>query len=461
MRARFKQRFRAMNAVMAVSSLVALPGCSFYHRLPLTSEAVEAKLRPPGAKALVIAAAEIQHPLLRPVRLDASDGLSPGEAAVLAVILNPSLRATRDQRKIARAQVIQAGILPNPQLSGNLDYVTGGNTLDTLTGFAYGLSWDLRSLLTVGPNIAVAKASQQAVYLDVAWQEWQIALAAQAALYNLAALRAQVAQAEEIDTRLASNAALMKKAEEAHENTVLDSTAAEASANNARAILLGLRQDLGQRRIALNRAIGYPADTKLRLQDDVSLPSRVNPPSEATLLCGLEGRRLDLLALKRGYESQDAMVRAAIIAQFPIINVGFNRASDTGNVHTGGPGATIGIPIFNRNQGNVAITRATREQLFDEYTNRVFAARTDISAIHLNIHWLNARVAQAERALPALRRLVQVSEEALRQGNANVLGTYTARNNLTQQSIEILKLKQELAISRIALETAAAWHISP
>lgn len=461
MRARSKRPLRAMNAALALCSLLSLAGCAVYRPMPLTGEGVAAKLRPPGDNALVMAVREIRHPLLRPVRLDASDGLSPEEASVLAVVLNPALRAARDRRKEAHAQLIQAGILPNPQLTGNLDYVVGGSTLGTQTGFGYGLNWDLRALLTVRPNLDAAKASEQAVHLDIAWQEWQIALAAQAAVYNLAALRAQVAQAKEIDARLASNAALVKKAEQAHEKTVLDSTAAEASANEAHAILLGLQQELDQRRIALNRAIGYPAGTKLRLQDDVALPSRVKPPAEAALLQGLEGRRLDLLALKRGYESQDARLRAAIIAQFPKISVGFTRASDTGNVHTFGPSATIDLPIFDRNQGNIAIERATRERLFDEYTNRVFEARSDIASALSNIRWLNAQVAGAESALPALSRLVQVSEEALQQGSSDVLGTYTARNNLTQKSIEILKLKQQLAASRVALQTAAAWHLSP
>ncbi len=450
-----------MRAIVALGSLLALPGCAIYHRLPLSGEAVEAKLRPPGGEALVIAVGEIRHPLLRPVRLDARNGLSPDEAAVLAVVLNPSLRAARHRRDEAQAQLIQAGILPNPQLSGNIDYVIGGVTTGTQTGFGYGLSWDLRALLTRGPDVTAAKANARSVHLDIAWQEWLTALSAERALYDVAALRDQVAQVEEVTDRLAKNAALLREAEAAHEKTVLDAAAAEASANDARAILLALQQELAQRRIALNRAIGYPAGTELRLQDSVALPSRVNPPSESTLLDGLEERRLDLLALKRGYESEDAKLRATILAQFPNINVGFARSNNESDVHFAGPTATIDLPIFDRNQGNIAIERATRQRLLDEYAARVFEARSDITSALADIRWLNAQIAEAERALPTRRQLVQVSEEALRQGNTDVLGVYTAQNNLTQKSIDILKLKQQLAAARVALETAAAWHLSP
>jgi outer membrane protein TolC len=307
--------------------------------------------------------------------------------------------------------------------------------------------------------VAAAEANELAVHLDIAWQEWQAALAAQTSLYDLASLRTQVTEAEEIDARLSKNAALLKAAAESRDKTVLDAASAESSADEARAILLQLRQELEQSRIALNRAIGFPPGTDLQPQDDVTLPSRLNPPSESSLLDGLEERRLDLLALKRGYESQDAKLRSAIIAQFPNINVGFSGAADTGNVQTLGPGVTIDLPFFDRNQGNIAIETATRQQLFDEYANRVFEARQDIAAALADIRSLNDQIAHAERSLPVLRKVVQVSEESVKSGDADVLAFRIAQNNLTQRSIDLLKLKQQLARSRVALESAAAWHL--
>jgi outer membrane protein TolC len=450
---------RIGGAAAVGAAALFLTGCASYHALFLDSAAVEKALRPADKEALSIAVHDLKHPLLRPVRLDASDGLSPDEAAVLAVVLNPALRATRDQCAEAEAQLLKAGILPNPQLSGNLDFVTGGATAGTQTGTGYGLSWDLRSLITHGQEVASARTDLKAVRLDVAWEEWQTALEARSAVYDLIALNAQVTQAEEISDRLASNAALVKKAEDAREMSLMDSSTVTVSANDARSTLLALQQEREQRRIALNRAIGYPASTQLRLQGDASLPSRVDPPSEATLLHGLEERRLDMLALKRGYESEDAKLRAAILGQFPNINIGFSRASDTGNVHSIGPAITIDRPLFDRNQGAIALENATRKRLFDEYTNRVFEARSDIAAALADIHSLNAQISQAESALPAFRQVVETSGKAVDEGNAEILGHYTLQNDLTQKSLDILKLKQQLAQARIALETAAAWHL--
>ena len=44
-----------------------------------------------------------------------SDGLSIDEAAGLAVVLNPDLRAFRFEKGIAEGQLVGAGLLPNPE----------------------------------------------------------------------------------------------------------------------------------------------------------------------------------------------------------------------------------------------------------------------------------------------------------------------------------------------------------
>ena len=63
--------------------------------MPITAEAVRTKLQPPDMAQVRILASEIKHPILHPVELKADEALSPDGAAVLAVILNPSLRAAR------------------------------------------------------------------------------------------------------------------------------------------------------------------------------------------------------------------------------------------------------------------------------------------------------------------------------------------------------------------------------
>ncbi len=91
-------------------SAAFLAGCARFTPLPLPDRT---ELPAPTDMARIrMAANRIAHPLLPPIHFDERDGLSPDEAAVLAVLLNPRLRVARDDRRIAAAQLLQAGLLP-------------------------------------------------------------------------------------------------------------------------------------------------------------------------------------------------------------------------------------------------------------------------------------------------------------------------------------------------------------
>ena len=182
------------------------------------------------------------------------------------------------------------------------------------------------------------------------------------------------------------------------------------------------------------------------------------PPTLEWFLNGLEDRRLDLVALRQGYSSQEATVRAAILSQFSNVAVGLYDVRDLGNFYRPGPQISADLPIFNRNQGNIAIERATRQKLLDEYTNRVFQTRNDIARLLVTIHWLNDQVAMAQAGKPILKKLVVTLREALRQGQATVVLYYTALINLTAQQIQILTFQQQLIDMLIALELETGYY---
>src|SRR6202007_933344 len=105
---------------------------------------------------LQVAAAQLHHPLLPPVPLNLRSGLGPDQAAILAVILSPKLRADRDRRGVAVAQLIQAGILPNPQLGYTRDFVAGGNTAGTVSAYGFSGSWDISALISHSAKVEAA-----------------------------------------------------------------------------------------------------------------------------------------------------------------------------------------------------------------------------------------------------------------------------------------------------------------
>lgn len=438
--------------------VVGVTGCQSYHPVPLDSTSVQRALKPPDERTLELAAQQLHHPLLKPVQLDFNAGLSPDTAAVLAVLLNPSLRALRDERGLAQAQLQQAGLLPNPQLTYSLDQPAFGSTAGTVSAYGLGLSWDTQQLITRSARVQAAQRQRKAVDLDIAWQEWQVAETAKTAVYQLVVLEQQTALVAGMDQRLAKNLDLVRQAAKAGQMTDLDLSAAETAASQAHANRLVLDKQTVQQRLELNRLLGLPAESPIKLQADILLPTQLDVPSALALGAGLEQWRLDLVALQLGYASQEATVRAAILAQFPKLNLGVNRARDTGNVGTMGFGVGLELPVFDRSQGVIAQERATRQKLFDEYVNRVFEARAEIARLLAEAQSLNEQIQTAMAANAGLERLEQAYRTALNSGQADILSYYTAWNNVTQNRVAVLTLKEQLLQTRIALELASGLY---
>jgi len=418
---------------------------------PVQAEALETTLRVPASR--------FQNQLPDQLSIDLRRGIGPDDAATIALYSNRALRAIRDRRGLAAAQLIQAGILPNPVVSYARDFVTGGNTTGTVTAYNFTAAWELSALVPFLPKQTAARTNFRAVDLDIAWQEWQIAMNARAAVYRVLSLGAQVARAREATDGLQQSTDAVRKATEAHEKTVLDLAAVESASQDSRATMLALEQEFEKQRLGLNKILGVQPEANVTLREGLTLPTRLAPPDERGLFDGLESHRLDLLGLQQGLESQDATVRAAVLAQFPKMSAGFVKASDTTNVHTTGFIVAIDVPIFDRNQGVIATERATRQRLRAEYNQRVFEARSDIATAIADIRSLGRQIAAAEEALPLLEKLVASAQTAIEQGNADVLSYYTARSNLLQKRIQLIKLQEQLLEAHTALEIASGRYL--
>jgi outer membrane protein TolC len=444
--------------ILLVASAFVLigSGCSTYRSKPLDHASVDRALVPPAMDSVRVAAAQIRHPLLAPIVIDGRGGYTPNEIAAMVVIVSPELRALRDQRGVAEAQVVQAGVLPNPQLGYSVDRPHGAYNPAVVAGRNLGLSWEVASLLTRHDQVASARAGAKAVDLSVAWEEWQTAQDARLRAFRILSIERRLPLARSIEESLADTLALTKKAVALGLKTTADlTTAAEvwSQAQNAR---FDLERQLTSERATLNLGLGMAAPDKVPLKYAApdSFWAEGPAPTADDLLQGLEERRLDLIALRCGYESAEASLRAAVIAQFPKIGLSVNKANDTTPVYTRGIGVTVDLPILDRNQGQIAIGQATRLQLFDEYVARVAEARSQVVQVLANLGIARAQLATAEASLPELAGLVSSYKTALASHNADELAYRDARAALATRQMEQCLLLQQVIELRVALEIA-------
>jgi outer membrane protein TolC len=436
---------------------IVIAGCATYHEMSITPESAESTLGSPDMNEVRIQVSKFKHQLLKPIVFDDRDGLSPAEAAILAVIINPSLKVIRDHNKIAAARLIQAGILPNPKLSYEFGIPVAGDTKDSGNSWGVGLDWDVSSLVSRGPRLDSAKSNLSAAELSVAWQEWQVAEAARLHAHSLLIREKHLQIAQQAEVSAKQWLQTVKSAEESGLKTRQELASAENRAQAAETYLLKIQSELDQERLAFNRTLGIPPQSEITLQNegDLQLPADLS----ATVMFELaRTNRLDLQAMKLGYQSQENKLRAEIRSQFPKIELGLIGEQDTDGIKSVGAGIKINLPFFDRNQGHIAMERATRRQLFDEYNARLFETRADIARLVTVINAIRRQLILSESALTNQNSLVDSLKIALSNGTADY-DTYQAelRSLYRKQSIHIMQQEKLLELG-IALEISSGCY---
>ncbi|MEO7598573.1 MAG: TolC family protein [Opitutus sp.] len=430
-------------------------GCETYRPQPLTHEALEQALETPSLAVVQTDAQTLNHPLVNAVAIDGREGFTPEEIAVMTVIASPQLRALRDQRGVAEAQVIQAGLLPNPQLGYSLDQPHGNSDPTLVNGMSLGASWDATALLGYRSRVAAAHGTVRALELDIAWQEWQAAETARLTALRVLSLEERLPFARETEAVMADAVALERKAQARGYRTTVELAAMVEAWNGAQDARFALEQELTTQRLALNLALGQPAMSEVKLRPGADFPDLpTGPEAAAGLLDGFEKRRLDLVALTLGYESAEASLRAAVRAQFPKIGLSFGRARDTSDVKTRTFGITLDLPIFDRGQGAMAVGTATRRQLFDDYTARVAEARSEVVQILANLAITREQLRMVEAGLPEWEQLVAALDQAMKTRNTDVQAWRDAHGSLLARRTLRAKLRQDLLELGVGLEIA-------
>ena len=431
---------------MAWTALLLLASCASYSPSPLPEHEDLAS----DLSSLSVNAADMPLPALSSHPFDPTRPLDMDEIAMVAVANNPDLKALRRRTGVASAQAFAAGLLPNPQLTFDYGFLTGGpGTTDALT---LGMAQDVVPLLIRSARRRAAAAGEQSAKLDLLWQEWQVV--SQARLFFVAAveLQRQHAVLEENQALFAEryqrSSEAMQRGDETLPTVVSDLTALKAVETQ----LHDIEQSILKNRHDLNALLGLKPDAQLRLADAL-ISAPIDADRIANALTGLARRRPDLLALRAGYQAQEERVRQAVIQQFPSLNIGLIRGKDTTGVRSTTLGVTIGLPIFDRNQGNIAVEGATRQQLRDEYQARLDTAYSAADRLVSEQRLLDEQVRSANDSIGQLQDSVTVADRAYGAGNLDERTWVDLRAGLLGKRLEALKLEQTLLEQRVNLQT--------
>ena len=447
-------RMRPVTQPLGVWVMVTLllAGCARYHDEPLQP----APLRSLEALQTDTSAHPEWPPRWRR-KINLQDGVNGRELVQLALLNSPHLAAVARKLPEAKAQLEQAGLLPDPQLHAAVDLPRGGDPT-LVTGVGLGLGFDLQAWVTRDAKQSAASAQAKATYLQLLWQQWQVVQQARI-LYRRALIQQQqLALTARRMRQMMRNWQLQQQALQ-HGNATRDrEELARVSAMDAEAAWYEAKRQYNTTMHTLAQLLGLAPEVLLPLTPPAAglaslLATPPKPHRFRQMWLAIDHHRPDLLALQAGYAAQQALVRQQILAQFPSFTLGVNTLRDTGNIWTLGPFVQLHLPLWNGNRGQIAVARATRSRLRAEYQDRLNSARIEADRLYRDQQLARAEFQALEAKLPTLTRTMRQMQQALAHGNIDMLTFTTLQNSQFNQQMKVLQLKQALLEQAVALDT--------
>ena len=430
-----------------LAAVLGLGGCVAYRALPLPATT---GLQTSSA-ALKVDVARLRPAPLKPITIDPADGLDPMEVAVLAVLNSPDLEAKRAALHVSAAEVFAAGLLPDPQISLSADHPIAGP--DEIDAYSVSPSLDLGALLARSNLRRAARFTAQQADLDLLWAEWGAAQQARTLAETALSGEARIAYLRQVLGAATDRYARSARALERRDVT-LQTTAADLAVKvDAEVQLATAEQDVRKARNDLNALLNL--DTAVVLPLVRGLAPAAYPASAINdALATVAQRRPDLLALKAGYEAQDANVRKAVLAQFPLTQIALAYARDTAGVVSEGAALAFALPIFNGGRGEVRVQDATREQLRAEYQARLDQTDAEVKNAQAELTAAAQQAAVLRADVPRLETLVQPAQAAYARGDLDSQTYLTLTQNVLTKRADLDDRELAARVAVIQLETA-------
>jgi cobalt-zinc-cadmium efflux system outer membrane protein len=359
--------------------------------------------------------------------VDPAAGLSLEQSIARAVEQEPSLRAARAEIDALEGTRLQASLRPNPSVSLERREEPGGT--DNLTSI--GIDWPL-DLFRRSGRIAVAAREVTAAQRSVADRERVIAAEVRTRYGEVLATVRDLSLLDELAAATQQQFDLLRARVDEGASPPLDRDLLNVELRRLQAERLLQAGRAEAALFELKRVLGMSAASTLSVRDTlesvVQRDSVAAPPVDVTIVdqradVREASARIDVADAKIGRAQAQGRVDLSIFASYMRMDAGFPQRGSTlegrlervrGQFNYLSAGATLTIPLLNRNQGEVAAARAERAGA---------AATYDAARLAAGAQLASAR-ARDERAREAVRLYSDGTQTLARQNLAVVGQSY-------------------------------------
>ena len=448
--------YREIRCLLALGSALAATSCTGYHRRPLIDRQI---LRDLQAIQLEGLRGSDQQPL------KTGEGLDLEQAVAVGLSLNPDLRAFRRERGLAEGELVSARLVPNPEIAASV--------LANLPNSGGGLGSAVGSILAAirrpgekSARIGSAQARIQAVNSQISTQEWKLAgdirkayLTTLAAEEQLCLVEASLKLQERIKTYYEQKLQL-------GDASRLDLNLVNIEYTQALRDQQKSSAEVNQARQLLNRVLGLPPAYSLKLRASSQLLSYrpVHLDLASLDLIALESNN-ELATLKHEYEQAEQDLRLAYLQRIPWFRVGpgFERESSDreGTTDRLGLAFALDIPVFNRNQGEIAVREATRDKIREEFTAKLYSVEADLHDAYLALEAQERLIQLFKDSIqPALEENARLTEAGFQVGELNLIELIATQDKVLKSHRDYIDAERDYWKSVADLETALGVRLS-
>ena len=368
--------------------------------------------------------------------------LTAGRAVQVALLNNRELQARFEEIGIAQADLIQAGLVTNPNFAASFRFP---NRAPSGTDIEYSIAQNFLELLVMPLRKRVAAAQVAEAETRAADAVLKLAGEVKVAFYTAQARQQLLDRLRVISETNEVAAEFTKRLHDAGNTSDLELTNQQGSYEQSRLEVAQTELQVRRDRERLNRLLGvWGADTNWKMSDHLpELPGHENS------LRNLESRaiaqRLDLQAARMRLDliGQSLALRTKTRYLPAEIKLGVDTERETDGQRITGPTLDLELPIFNQGQGEIARLTAQYRQ-----------AQRELDAMAVNIR---SEVREARDQLIAARDLTSYIGKRLLPTQQKALNlTLEQYNFMLKGAYDLLLAKQnEVAAERSYIE---AWR---
>lgn len=387
-------------------------------------------------------------------------GLTAEDAVQIALLNNHELNAVYEELDLAQADLVQAGLLRNPVLSGEFRFSTGGGSG---SGVVLDMTQDFVSLLYAPLRKGRAEAAFEQAKLRVTASVVDVASEVRSAFYEYQAMEQMRELRGTVADATAASYDLAKRLRAAGNNRDLDVTNERDLYEQAKIDLALAEEDVVQARERVNALMGVWGK-----QTEWSAPKRLPAmPNEESYANSLERRAIEA-SLDLGIARREIEVAARSLgiarpfAWLTDLEAGGAAERDLDGAWSVGPSLSLPLPLYDQGQGAIGKAQAQLRQANEHYFARAVEVRSRVRAAQSALLSARDRARYYEQIILPLRE--QLVSQTQLQYNAMQVSAFQlleAKRRQISAGAEYVEALRDYWIDRCRLEQILNGRLVP